>query len=404
MLKKCTSDSTIVTSQTFYDLRIPSNMVGNRSSAKSIMIGTLFHLLQEALGCGGFNADTALACIIKQDPDISRTISIATTRVPDFGEQISNPIHGFRSLCCLSTVTAKLQDIPTTFHPSYELLASKTQIDNPVAMCFAQSFQPMGIDLVSHFNIIFYPVHVSSTIPLLRGHSTSPESSLSPWDSISAADSRGTSPHVDITAILQQPGPLAHPTHTVSQPQAQSPLLSSPLSPLSPPAMKLLPSSLPPLLPMQPQSPPSTAATTLLTSENDTQGDTFRQSSSSEFQSSEAGSICTSESPMIPRLLTHLAIPAEKKEAAIYKRSFKGLCHKVRNFNAMNFVLDSMGYSLPFRLSADSVSKFSNITAKASEILQYFGWAPTSFEHKTVWYGAAKTLSQLSWNSNVPCK
>jgi hypothetical protein len=91
-------------------------------------------------------------------------------------------------------------------------------------------------------------------------------------------------------------------------------------------------------------------------------------------------------------------------EAAFYKRAFKGLCFKVRNFNTMNFVLDAMGYSLPFRLSTNPISKFSNITAKASEVLQYFGWAPTSFEHKTAWYGAAKTLSQLSWKSNVPCK
>jgi hypothetical protein len=95
VLKKYANDSAIVISQTFYDLRIPRNLVGNRSSAKSIMVGTLFLYLQDALASGGFSADPTLARIIRQDLEIVGAISIATTRVPDFGEQISNPSHGF---------------------------------------------------------------------------------------------------------------------------------------------------------------------------------------------------------------------------------------------------------------------------------------------------------------------
>ena len=75
------------------------------------------------------------------------------------------------------------------------------------------------------------------------------------------------------------------------------------------------------------------------------------------------------------------------------------------NFNAMNSILNRMGYSLPFRVSADPTIKLSSTTMKVSEVLQHFNWAPTSFEHKTTWYGTAKTLSQRKWKMlDVPGK
>ena len=71
----------------------------------------------------------------------------------------------------------------------------------------------------------------------------------------------------------------------------------------------------------------------------------------------------------------------------------------------MNSILDRMGYSLPFHVATDPTIKLSNATAmKASEVLQHFGWAPTSFEHKSSWYGTAKTLSQLNWKGGIPSK
>jgi hypothetical protein len=97
-------------------------------------------------------------------------------------------------------------------------------------------------------------------------------------------------------------------------------------------------------------------------------------------------------------------IPDEQKEAAIYRRDFKGLYLKVRNFNAMNLILDHMSYPLPFRLSTNPAIQFSHAMVRASEVLQYFGWAPASFDHKTLWYGAAKALSQLNWNGDAPGK
>jgi hypothetical protein len=466
-MKYTSNESGVVMSQTFHDLRVPSNLVGNRSSARSIMIGTLFILLQEALACGRLFAHQTLARIIKQDPEVIGAFSIATTRVPDFGDQISTPSHGFRTLCSLGGVTPQLQEIPQTFHLCYELLASKTGTDNPAAVCFAESFQPMGLDLNSHFNIIFFPFDVSS-IPSLWGSSTtSAESSLSPWDSISAAQSQITSPQVqvdhDITALFHltipqvsspydsesanvlipshlpvseapssqpTPSPQPQPPHfsesspygsanvlipsshfpaAPPQPQPQpqpeplvlSPSAPSPLSQLSP-RLQTLP-SLPPQL--ESRSPPPNNFHCSIS--NGTQDNAVGQSESStlRFQPSESGSRLTSlSSPesTIPLLLRNYGISDEEKDVAIYKRSVKGLFVKVRNFNAMNSILDCMGYSLPFRVSADPTIKLSNITVKASEVLHYFGWAPTSFEHKAGWYGTAKTLSQLKWKTDVP--
>jgi hypothetical protein len=443
------------------------------------MIGTLFILLQEALACGRLFAHQTLARIIKQDPEVIGAFSIATTRVPDFGDQISTPSHGFRTLCSLGGVTPQLQEIPQTFHPFYELLASKTGTDNPAAVCFAESFQPMGLDLNSHFNIIFFPFDVSS-IPSLWGPSTtSAEPSLSPWDSISAVPSQITSPQVQvdhdhITALFhlahecschgnsscrscdvalsqvsspygsesanvlipsppshlpvsEAPSPQPQPPHfsessaygsanvlippshfpaTSHQPQpeplALSPSAPSPLSQLSP-RLQTLP-SLPPQL--ESRSPPPVNFHCSIS--NGTQDNAVGQSESStlRFQPSESGSILTplsSPESTIPLLLRNYGISDEEKEAAIYKRSaVKGLFVKVRNFNAMNSILDCMGCSLPFRVSADPTIKLSNITVKASEVLHYFGWAPTSFEHKAGWYGTAKTLSQLKWKTDMP--
>ena len=409
------------------------------------MIGSLFLLLQEALECGGFNADPTLARIIKQDPELAGAISIATTRVPDFGEQISNPSHGFRSLCCLRTVTPQLEDIPPTFHPSFEVLASKSLSDNPVAIGFAESFKPMGIDLVSHFNIIFYPI--SSGIPSLWGTSSA-ESSLSPWDSISAVQSRNASEsplaQVNVTATtLLQPAEIPESSNVqvlisqivqplnetsssscnVAQPQVSesfppsgyeggnaaiqtshpSPQLE--LQPLAPSLSPLFPSmpppSMPPSLPLpqgpQPLSPPPITL--------NLQHSVSNESSTIGVRLSETESLLTSSScSTIPLLLKSYIFSDEQKEAAIYKRSHKGLYLKVRNFNAMNFVLDNMGYSLPFRVAADPTIKLLDNTVKASAVLQHFGWAPTSFDHKTLWYGTAKTLSQRTWNRGMPGK
>ena len=81
IFKQCTDDSpdTKLSSQTFYNLRIPTNLVGNRSSAKSIMIGTLFVFLQWVLEYGGFSVASTLTCIINQDEEIASTIHVATT-------------------------------------------------------------------------------------------------------------------------------------------------------------------------------------------------------------------------------------------------------------------------------------------------------------------------------------
>lgn len=418
VLMKYTSDeSAVVMSQTFHDLCVPSILVGNRSSAKSIMIGTLFILLQEALTCGRLFAHQTLARIIKQDPEVIGAFSIATTRVPDFGDQISTPSHGFRTLCSLGRVTPQLQDIPQSFHP-HELLASKPGTSNPVALGFAESFQPMGLDLNSHFNIIFFPCDMSS-IPSLWGRgpsTTSAEPSLSPWDSISAVQSQLPSPQVPVDHLFQLAG---ESTGTLNPLQPFLPHHSSPCDVISPshlpaalpqpqpqPEPLALPSSAPsplsglsPRLQTLPSLPPqSRSPLPIGQSESSTLG----------FQPSGGESIITSSSSSkstISLLLGNYGISDEEKEAAIYKRSFKSLFAKVMNFNAMNSILNRMGYSLPFRVSADPTIKLSSTTMKVSEVLQHFGWAPTSFEHKTTWYGTAKTLSQRKWKMpDVPGK
>jgi hypothetical protein len=205
IFKQCTdNDDGALVSQTFCNLCIPTNLVGNQSSTKSIMIGSLFVLLQQALECDGFSLNMTLACIINKDEEIASTILVATTHVPDFGKCFQSPSHGFWPLCCLGAITVRLQDIPQALHPNHKLLASNSLTDNQEAICLTQSFQPIGIDLNSHFNIIFYPVQTSSDIPTsLWGAATPSDFSLSPSDSISAIQSQNASPSIVLAPPLQ---------------------------------------------------------------------------------------------------------------------------------------------------------------------------------------------------------
>jgi hypothetical protein len=103
----------------------------------------------------------------------------------------------------------------------------------------------------------------------------------------------------------------------------------------------------------------------------------------------------TQRALIVQLLLSHHVIQDEQRQAAMYRRSLKGLYLQIRNFNAMCLILNCMGYSL---------IEFSNTTVRASEVLQYFNWAPTSFHHKSGWYGAVKVLSQHNLEGNPPGK
>ena len=105
---------------------------------------------------------------------------------------------------------------------------------------------------------------------------------------------------------------------------------------------------------------------------------------------------------MVQLLLSHNVIQDEQRQAVIYKRDLKGLYLKVRNFNVICLILNHMGYSLPFHLTSNPTIEFSNTTVKASEVLKSFSWAPTLFDHKLGWYGAAEILSQCNWKGNLP--
>ena len=393
----------LVTSQTFYSLRIPRNFIGARGSVKSVMIGSLFVLLQNALAHGNFIADTLLTQIINLDCEVPAVVRIATTRVPDFDEHVQRPAHGFRYLCSLGTVNATLQDIPEVLHPTQELLACNPQAANHIAIDFAESFQPMGVDLPSHFNLIFYPVEGRNPLPVLHSAMSTPsESSLSPSDSASAVQSRGASPQVagllrssaHEPPLLQGSSLFANQLQHADDPSPSHSPTGIPIAPLPQPMHNVVPGSShvvaphmfsPSPSPQPPPPAPSPPATTCISLNGSTDG------------------LATPTSPSIVRdLLVFHAIPPAQIEAAMCNRGFKRLHLKVRNFNAMRLTLQSMGFSLPFRVLADSSVKLScasmTATVAASEVLRYFDWAPHSFEHKTGWYAGAEAVSELKWD------
>lgn len=396
------------------------------------MIGTLFVLLQQALTSGGFTADTMLTRLIQQDQDLISIFHIATTCIPDFSKHIQNPSHGFHHLCFLSTVNAEYQSVPQTLHPSHELLASDPWSNNQEVMCFAQLFQPMGIELNTHFNVISYPTQRSLPM-LLHGLSTPSESSLSRSDSASAVQSCGSSPQVVVPPLQSgyDPAQLHHsphvapPLHQLQPPpnpsfhgsmhmaapfapiQDPSLLFNSAVYPATPHSFSLLPSPQPQpqpqLLALLPSSPPANQTSlscSIPDSESDAQDNVVMQSLPSEVsypRSSKKGEL-------IKHLLIHHTISTDQTEAAIFNKSLQGLCIKVWNFNAMGLILNRLGFLLPFHVGVDPTVTFSDVAVRASDVLQHFGWAPHSFEHKAGWYATAKALSERKWKGSVPGK
>jgi hypothetical protein len=89
---------------TFFSIPINHIFLGKRAGVDSILIGTL--ILQEQIlsGCGV--SDDITSGVGSDSPDRLdlETITVATTRIPVFGDDMQNPIYGYRSLCALLSV------------------------------------------------------------------------------------------------------------------------------------------------------------------------------------------------------------------------------------------------------------------------------------------------------------
>jgi len=353
-------------SQTFFGLAIPPNLIGTQSTVKSIMIGTILALLQQALRTNRVSADSVLTGIINKDHDFVDTICTTMTHVPDFGEQLQNPSHGFQYLCDLNAVAAVCEPTGIMFHPNQELVAADPHTNNPEGLHFQQSFCPMSVKLSNHFNLIFSPKATSSSLGISSPSMTS-DSSLSPSDSGSRLSSRNSSPGL-----------------VISQPLIQSPLaqsFSSFSSRDSSPHLSALPS--PDSFPHENWTPQTVTSDT----------PNIASLGNNIFQGHNS----------VDWLLLNFNVTQEQKVAAQYDKG-KPLYAMVRNFLAMESILSHLGYSIPFKARSTKMIKIQEVSILAHDVLRHFQWMPHSFEHKGVWYMCAEHAANQIWRKAMPGK
>jgi hypothetical protein len=96
------------------------------------------------------------------DPQVNHGVRVATTRVPDFTPgTIQKPANGYRYLGFLADVSFQFTYPSTTWDPSHDILAVHEIGQNADSHEFACIWKPSGLQLTSHFIIIF--IHPSPT-------------------------------------------------------------------------------------------------------------------------------------------------------------------------------------------------------------------------------------------------
>jgi hypothetical protein len=124
-----------------------------------ITIGTLLAALQGSIGSPGAAPIEQQYIDLLNNPQAIDRVSIATNRVPDFTpDGIQKPLNGYRYLGLLADAPFEFTYPSTTWNPSQDILAVHEVGQNPISRDFAHVWEPSGLQLTTHFILIFiYP-------------------------------------------------------------------------------------------------------------------------------------------------------------------------------------------------------------------------------------------------------
>jgi hypothetical protein len=119
-------------------------------------ISTLLAALQSSIGLPGAAPMEQQYTDLLNHPQAIHQVSIATSRVPDFTlDGIQNPVNGYRYLGLLAGVPFELVYPSAAWNPSQDILAVHEIGQNSISRDFAHMWEPCGIQLASHFILIF---------------------------------------------------------------------------------------------------------------------------------------------------------------------------------------------------------------------------------------------------------
>jgi hypothetical protein len=152
-------------SRTFLDLVISKAFISKWGAFNSILIGNLLALLHHRVSTDNRPPDDVIDLILGETR--CSDIYIATTCVPSFGDDLENPLHGYRILApCMSVDVgiSLLPSPPASIVHDRELLSA--DVANPVMQSFLKLWGQMGVHCETHFFIIFFspPTTLPSTI------------------------------------------------------------------------------------------------------------------------------------------------------------------------------------------------------------------------------------------------
>ena len=362
-------------SYTFLNLSVEEIYLSQRDGVKSILIGSLLCVLRQAI----YVLDGVPAGLVNIIGGCTRDIVVATSKVPAFDDDAQNPIYGYRTLGILEFIPVNFEIPSFVFDPKRELLAVHSVEDTKTER-FNRRWRPCGVEISSHFIIIFT--------------NTAPSPTLT---------SRHSSPLGH--------SPLGHSPHGYSPRSGfGTPIIGSRHSSVGFDDQQHRTPS--PLVinstgvdfglfgfgdgPSQPVQDPSTSSNGI--GHADSGSGITHPPSVSQYHRNVI---------IIDKVCSEHHIPRDTVENAVFRRSgdAKHLLDMVLNHKSMSQVLVALRlqerYGEPFAASASVV--LDGRTCTAAEILKEFKWSSDSYNHKSVWYGwAANVAWSYKWLEPVP--
>ena len=214
-LAVCTTlNSTYIESHTFHNLLVDSTLIAYRphhtdqNAFKSMLVGTLLAILRQSLFIGKRVPLTLANILSGANHDPEESIMVTTSQIPVFTQDFMSPHYSYRTFGPLGRLAINF-NVPLPMFDFNHEVYTPLNIDHPHSVTFANSWKVSGIQLDSHFILIFFDASSAVFSPRTRFISNQPSTSSHPsmthldhqWNCIdvyshatSSSDSHSNSP------------------------------------------------------------------------------------------------------------------------------------------------------------------------------------------------------------------
>ncbi|KAJ6489244.1 hypothetical protein C8R47DRAFT_1125464 [Mycena vitilis] len=392
--------------QVFTGITCPALYLVQRQNCMAISIATLTAALEHELASNGIPARAAdIRQVLNGSHPMAVNITVATTRVPDFGEATyTNALNGYRLIDNLTAMgTLDLADmIPgADFGNRIDILAAAGRT-NPAAAQFFDMWEAMGIVPATHF-ILLYIVRPPPAL-----YSSSSEFSLPttprpqyPQSLVGFDPDIGAShpPNVQQSRFTPSPSSVSSflpvfTTPTTARSRDSTPSSSSSRQHSITPISR-------PLLFLQPNSVSASRTSRILRTPRASR--TLRNSAKASQLSSPT---VIPDEQLFDLLRERITDFDSLKSVAMFQAGRRASSFTVlaRRFYAMERIISS--------LSIDAGSTFSSCTLTTRDgkdiqvtvgrLLQIHGWQPGTFSTKRNSYRDASLVAKRVWKSTIP--